>query len=271
MTWQGSSLCVADIAMRLRLFTPADVPYGDDERILAQSYLGRSTSMTSRESIGTPIVAMELAESAALELAPQSEWHGIRDIAAALDDRDAGLIVEAVALANWRASHRFSPRTGARLVPEQGGWVLRAADDSTEVFPRTDAAVIVAVIDEHDRLLLGSNALWQNNRFSLLAGFVEPGESLESAVAREIFEESGVRVVDPEYLGSQPWPFPASLMLGFRALADPRQSWTTMPDGKEILDLRWFSRSELRSEMELILPGPTSIARAIIDQWLSAE
>ena len=110
--------------------------------------------------------------------------------------------------------------------------------------------------------------MWQHDRYSLLAGFVEPGESLEAAVVREIFEESGIRVVDPQYLGSQPWPFPASLMLGFRALADPNQEWQLTPDGDEILDLRWFSRDELRSNSELILPGSASIARAIIDQWL---
>lgn len=271
VTWQGKSLCVPGETIGLRLFDPGEVPDSGEIEILAQSYLGRSVSKASRESVGTAIIAVELSEQSALALAPDGEWMGIRDIAAVLDDRDAGLFVEAVALANWRASHRFSPRTGEPLLPEQGGWVLRAAGDSSEVFPRTDAAIIVAVVDDRDRLLLGSNAMWQNNRFSLLAGFVEPGESLESAVIREIFEESGVRVVDPEYLGSQPWPFPASLMIGFRALADPSQEWTATPDGNEILDLRWFSRDELRAEMHLVLPGPTSIARAIIDQWLGIE
>jgi NAD+ diphosphatase len=139
---------------------------------------------------------------------------------------------------------------------------------NTEVFPRTDAAIIVGVIDADDRILLGSNALWESNRYSLLAGFVEPGESLEAAVEREIFEESGVRVIDPVYLGSQPWPFPASLMVGFTARVDPARTSTLTPDGAEILDLRWFSRDELTSALaEIILPGPTSIARAIIEEW----
>ncbi|MEO6942457.1 MAG: NAD(+) diphosphatase, partial [Terrimesophilobacter sp.] len=226
---------------------------------------------TSREPVGTAILAVDLDDDAALALGAEEEWLGMRELAAVLDDRDAGLLVEAVALANWRATHRFSPRTGEPLVPEQGGWVLRAAGDAAEVFPRTDPAIIVAVVDDEDRLLLGSNAMWQNDRYSLLAGFVEPGESLEAAVVREIFEESGIRVIDPMYLGSQPWPFPASLMVGFRALADPAREWALTPDGTEILDLRWFSRAELRSESSLILPGPASIARVIIDQWLGTE
>lgn len=269
--WDGRALCVSDTVLTLRLLEPSEVPSERDEQVRSEFYLGRSLSLTSREPVGTAIVAVELGDEAALTIAPAEEWLGIRELAAVLDDRDAGLLVEAVALANWRASHRFSPRTGAPLAPESGGWVLRAPGDTAEVFPRTDPAIIVAVVDEQDRLLLGSNAMWQNDRYSLLAGFVEPGESLEAAVVREIFEESGIPVIDPVYLGSQPWPFPASLMLGFRSLADPQQEWELTPDGNEILDLRWFSRDELRGEMDLVLPGPASIARAIIDQWLGSE
>jgi NAD+ diphosphatase len=249
-------------APALLLLAPDAAP--DAETLL---YLGRSLDPSSPEPVGTPIVGAVLAEEAALALGPADAWLGVRELGAVLGDRDAGLLVEAVALANWHASHRYSPRTGEPLVAEQGGWVLRAAGDTAEVFPRTDPAIIVAVVDENDRLLLGSNALWQNDRYSLLAGFVEPGESLEAAVVREIAEESGIRVVDPVYLGSQPWPFPASLMVGFRALAEPGQG-EPVPDGAEILDLRWFARDELRGDSGLILPGPSSIARAIIDRWL---
>jgi len=264
--WKGRALCVPGDVTALRLISYEDAPDP-----LVQLYLGRSISDTSDVPQGTAFVGSVLSESAALELAAEEEWLGLRELGAVLGDRDAGLLVEAVALAGWHDSHRFSPRTGEPLVSEQGGWVLRSEGDSAEIFPRTDPAIIVAVVDHDDRLLLGSNALWKNNRFSLLAGFVEPGESLEAAVAREIFEESGVRVVDPQYLGSQPWPFPASLMLGFQALADPDDEWELTPDGNEILDLRWFTRQELRDDPELILPGPTSIARAIIDRWLGAE
>ena len=123
----------------------------------------------------------------------------------------------------------FSPRTGEPTIPEFGGWVRRtpASADAPgqENFPRTDAAIIVGITDADDRLLLGSNALWEKNRFSLLAGFVEPGESLEAAVLREVYEESGIRIVEPAYFGSQPWPFPASLMVRARpGLQNAKQS-----------------------------------------------
>jgi NAD+ diphosphatase len=110
--------------------------------------------------------------------------------------------------------------------------------------------------------------MWESNRFSLLAGFVEPGESLEAAVAREVFEESGIRVTDPQYLGSQPWPFPASLMIGFTARVDESVESVLRADGQEIVDLRWFSRDELREAIgEIRLPGRASIARAILEEW----
>lgn len=263
--WQGRTLLASREPARLMLLPSAALPDA-----LLRLYLGRSTSSLPPEPAGTPFVAAVLPDSVAIALAAPDDWVGLRDVGAVLSDRDAGLLTEALSLANWHASHRFSPHTGEPLVPEQGGWVLRSAADTTEVFPRTDPAIIVAVVDGDDRLLLGSNALWEGNRYSLLAGFVEPGESLEAAVAREIFEESGIRVVDPVYLGSQPWPFPASLMLGFRATADPAGEWTLTPDGTEILDLRWFTREELRGNGDIILPGKTSIARAIIEGWLGA-
>ncbi len=192
--------------------------------------------------------------------------------ATGLSARDAGLAAEALAITNWHASHRFSPRTGRPLLSTKGGWVLIDPDDGHEIFPRTDPAIIVGVTDADDRLLLGSNAMWEKNRFSLLAGFVEPGESLEHAVQREIFEESGIRVVDPVYLGSQPWPFPASLMLGYRATVDPVDPGLLEPDGAEIIDLRWFTREELIAAGDtVILPGRSSIARAIIEDWYGSE
>lgn len=228
-------------------------------------YLGRSTSLTSPEPAGTPIVAVQLDDAGHLA---EGDWGNLRRVGAALSDRDAGIFTEALGILNWHDSHLFSPRTGEPTVSEKGGWVRRDPISDTEVFPRTDAAIIVGITDADDRILLGSNALWESNRFSLLAGFVEPGESLESAVIREVFEESGIHVIDPVYLGSQPWPFPASLMLGFRATVDPEHGTETTPDGAEILALRWFSRDELAAALgEILLPGPTSIARAIIEEW----
>ena len=228
-------------------------------------FLGRSTSTTSPEPVGTPIVAIELSDAAHLA---EAEWANLRQIGNHLSDRDAGLLTQALAILNWHSSHLFSPRTGEATVSEKGGWVRRDPVSGGQIFPRTDPAVIVGVVDDDDRLLLGSNALWESNRYSLLAGFVEPGESLESAVQREVFEESGIRVVDPVYLGSQPWPFPASLMLGFSARVEPGFTGVATPDGTEILDLRWFTRAELAAALgEIRLPGPTSIARSIVEHW----
>jgi NAD+ diphosphatase len=228
-------------------------------------YLGRSLSETSPEPVGTPIVAAVLADAGHLA---ESDWGNLRQLGSLLSDRDAGLFTEALGVANWHATHAFSPKTGVATTPGKAGWVRVDPTTGGELYPRTDAAIIVGITDSHDRLLLGSNALWESNRFSLLAGFVEPGESLEAAVVREVFEESGINVVDPIYLGSQPWPFPASLMLGFTARVDPAIESLLTPDGNEILELRWFSRDELRAALgDILLPGPTSIARSIIELW----
>jgi len=226
-------------------------------------YLGLTTTATESEPVGTPVVAAAVpAEFTDLR------WSNLRTVGSRLSDRDAGLLTEALGILNWHATHLFSPLTGGATVSEKGGWVRRDPNSDREMFPRTDAAIIVGITDADDRILLGSNALWESNRFSLLAGFVEPGESLEAAVIREVFEESGIRVTDPVYLGSQPWPFPASLMLGFTAKVDTERTSTLTPDGAEILDLRWFSRDELRaSRGEILLPGPTSIAHAILEEW----
>ncbi len=233
-------------------------------------YLGRTLVATATEPVGSAIVLSVLSDAAASELEPdETRWANLRTVGTSLSDRDAGLFTEALGIANWHDSHTHCPRCGEPTVVAQGGWVRRCLNDETEIFPRTDPAVIVSVLDREGRLLLGSNAMWENNRFSLLAGFVEPGESFEAAVEREIFEEAGVRVIDPVYLGSQPWPFPASVMVGFTArLADDQDPEGLHPDGDEILDLRWFTREEVWSNTDVvILPGRTSIARAIIEDW----
>ncbi len=195
-------------------------------------------------------------------------WVGLRDVAAGLPDADAGLFTAAVSVTHWHASHGFCPRCGGSTAVESAGWVRRCTACSAQHFPRTDPAVIMAVTDDDDRLLLGSNAAWPAGRHSCLAGFVEPGESLEHAVVREVGEEAGIAVVDPVYRGSQPWPFPRSLMVGFRARAPRGQ--TDRADGVEIRSLRWFSRAELVAavrEGEVTLPGAVSIARALIEDW----
>lgn len=232
-------------------------------------YLGRAVADAADAPAGTRFVAVLVDDRTAAAIEPDDDaWVSLRMFGTELSARDQGLAVEAVAMANWHAVHGFSPRTGSATEVVTGGWVRRDPEGH-EHFPRTDAAIIVGVTDADDRILLGSNAAWDADRYSLLAGFVEPGESLEDAVRREVWEESGVRVEEPEYLGSQPWPFPASLMVGFRARAVDGDPSTARPDGVEILDVRWFSRDDVRERAgdTLLLPGRTSIARAIIEEW----
>src|SRR5699024_9444979 len=163
---------------------------------------------------------------------------------------------------------RHCPGCGSVLEAEMAGWVLRCREEGTEHFPRTDPAVIMAVRDGGDRLLLARNAHFPSRFHSVLAGFVEPGESLENAVAREVAEEVGVEVEAVEYVGSQPWPFPRSLMLGFRAWA-PGAGELTLQE-EEIAEARWFTREELAAALEaeeIALPGAASMGRALIDDW----
>ena len=188
----------------------------------------------------------------------------IRDVGATLSDRDAGLYVTATALANWHATHVRCPRCGEPTEPINAGWVRRCTADGSEHFPRTDPAVIVLVHDGGDRCLLGRQPIWPPGRYSTLAGFVEPGESLEQAVAREVLEESGVVVDDIVYRGSQPWPFPASLMLGFDARVVGGEAQV---GDDELEDVRWFSRDDLLRG-EPLLPPPASIAHWLITGWL---
>lgn len=221
-------------------------------------------------------ISVEEATVAALtddgtELAqqPGETWLHPFAVARELSDAEREVLVVASALLRWHEGEQFSPRDGSATVPTFGGWA-RQDEHGGELFPRTDPAVIV-MIEHEDRILLGSNALWETGRFSLLAGFVEAGESLEQAVIREMYEEAGVRLEQLCYVASQPWPFPRSLMVGFRArLATGFDPNDVVPDVEEISELRWFSRDELRSpEPGLHLPRPLSIARWMIDRWIA--
>ena len=198
------------------------------------------------------------------------QWLTLRQAGEVLDARDAGLFTTALALANWHATHRHCPRCGAQTEPTQAGWVRRCVSDGSEHYPRTDPAVIMSVIDPDDRLLLGRGAQWPEGRFSVLAGFVEPGESFESAVAREVLEEVGVVIDGVSYLGNQPWPFPASLMVGFVATTSQTE---LRPDPAEIAEARWVTREqyrELLSSGVIRTPSGISIAKRIIEHWLGA-
>jgi NAD+ diphosphatase len=182
------------------------------------------------------------------------------------------LLTHAVALANWHDTHTHCPRCGTPTVPAQAGHLTTCPADGTEHFPRLDPAVIMLVTDPDDRCLLGRNVLWPKGRMSVLAGFVEPGESAEHAVAREVFEETAITVGQIRYLGSQPWPMPRSLMLGFQAVAAAGQQIVT--DDDEIAEARWFSRAELRASIdagELGVAPTSSIARRLIEFWYGGD
>jgi NAD+ diphosphatase len=196
----------------------------------------------------------------------------LRQVGADLSARDAGLLTHAVALANWHDTHTHCPQCGTPTVPHPAGHLTTCPKDGTEHFPRLDPAVIMLVIDPDDRLLLARNAGWPPGRMSVLAGFVEAGESCEHAVAREVFEESGIIVGQVEYLGSQPWPMPRSLMLGFRAVAAGGQEIAI--DSEEIGEARWFTRADLIAAIEareLTVAPTSSIARRLIEYWYGAE
>lgn len=200
-------------------------------------------------------------------LAGALEWHTLRAAGASLSDRDAGLATTAFALRNWHRTHTHCARCGAATIITQAGWVRQCPHDGSEHYPRTDPAVIVCITDPDDRILLARQTVWQPGHFSIVAGFVEPGETFEAATIREAAEEVGLHVSDVEYLGSQPWPFPASLMIGVCARAADSD---IQVDGTEIEEARWFSRADLVSACtagEVLLPARVSIARRIIENW----
>lgn len=210
----------------------------------------------------------------------RAEVLNIRTLGKIMDDTSSQLVSAATALLNWHDSARFSPLDGTATKPARGGWSRVNPLTGHEEFPRIDPAVICLVHDGADRAVLARQAMWPPRMFSLLAGFVEAGESFEVCVAREIREEIGLTVRDVRYLGSQPWPFPRSLMVGFHALADPDEEFS-FNDG-EITEADWFTRDEVRaalqagdwttaSDSRLLLPGSISIARTIIESWASDD
>ncbi|MEN3583170.1 NAD(+) diphosphatase [Streptomyces sp. ZYX-F-203] len=192
---------------------------------------------------------------------------GLREAGLLLSARDAGLMVHAVGLENWQRTHRFCSRCGERTIIAAAGHVRRCPACGAEHYPRTDPAVIMAVLDGRDRILLGRQVHWPEGRFSTLAGFVEPGESIEQSVRREVREEAGLTVGRVDYVASQPWPFPSSLMLGFQAHAT---STDIVVDGDEIHEAHWFSRAELTEAFasgRILPPYGISIAGRLIERW----
>jgi NAD+ diphosphatase len=199
---------------------------------------------------------------------PVENLRTLREIGAFLSPRDIGLSVHAQGLANWHKKHPRCSQCGAATSVISGGSVRRCLIDESEHYPRTDSAIIVLVKDDQDRVLLGRQKVWPKNRFSTFAGFVEPGESFEHCVVREVAEEAGVKLNKINYLGSQPWPFPSSLMIAFEAVTE--NPLDARPDGDEIEEIRWFTRAEMKQaiiDASLILPLDISVARQMINGW----
>lgn len=208
----------------------------------------------------------------------KEEWQGLRALFPRLIAGDEALTAEvpwlfhAVGLAEWHWAHRFCPRCAGPLESTHEGHELTCTSCGKSQFPRTDPAVIMAIThgepgSEDERILLGRNAAWPEKRFSTLAGFCEPGETLEDAVRREVMEETGVLVGEVTYFGNQPWPLPSSLMLGFtgRALSEEIEV-----DGDEVAEARWFSRADLRGDTDagIVVPGGVSISSSLMEMWL---
>ncbi|MGZ6753327.1 MAG: NAD(+) diphosphatase [Nocardioides sp.] len=243
----------------LEWVAPADAPAG--LRVL----LGELDGVTHFATVVDPASAP----------GERSEWFGLRGVlphlaGGGLDE--APLVFHAIGLAEWLHATRFCPRCAGPLEPRNAGHELVCTQCGKPQFPRTDPAVIMVVTSgepgsPEERCLLGRQAVWPEGRFSTLAGFCEPGETLEDAVRREVAEEVGVRVGAVEYFGNQPWPLPASLMLGFVGRAE---STDITVDEDEIEDARWFTRAEMRAGAEdgsLVLPGGVSISRSLVEHW----
>ncbi|UYM06102.1 NAD(+) diphosphatase [Solicola gregarius] len=242
------SNAVATEGDALRWIAPGDAP--DGERIYLGEADGRTWFAVGVDEVGEGF-----------------DPRTLREAALSLSETDAGLVVHAVGIANWHRTHGFCARCGTPSEPAQGGHVRRCPSCGAQHFPRTDPAVIMLITDDDDRALLGRHPAWPEGRYSTLAGFLEPGEALEDAVRREVGEEVGIRVGEVTYAASQPWPFPASLMVGFFGRAS---SHDVHVDGAEIEHARWFTRDEvtdLSKEGGLGLPGTLSISRWLIETW----
>jgi NAD+ diphosphatase len=247
--------------------TPAEVPVGAPRR-----FLGVAGDI--------PYFAATVERDAIRDI---GEWSTLRDLGPAVDDLQAGLLTSAIALEQWHQRHTHCPLCGTPTVETNSGWTRTCPYDNSQHFPRTDPAVIMLIHDDAGQALLGRGVNWGPGRYSTLAGFVEPGESLEAAVAREVFEEVGVRVTDIRYVASQPWPFPSSLMLGFTARLDGDR--TIDLDPVEMADAGWFSRAEVQQAAEWVDSGAEpdagvplrgispklSISRYLIDRWLAGD
>lgn len=210
-----------------------------------------------------------LVNLSSVELA--GDWTALRNIGAKLDDLEAGLATSGLALFNWHQNNPICNRCGGETQSQQHGWSRVCLVDKSQHFPRTDPAVILLVTNPQNEMLLARQGVWPERQYSVIAGFVEAGETLEATCAREAYEEVGIEIANIEYLGSQPWPFPQSLMLAFQASS---QNTKLTPDGSEIVEAFWISKDELDAKCqtgEIKLPPHTSIARQMIDHWYGTK
>ena len=214
-------------------------------------------------------IKSELAE--AFDKGSKSNYQTLRELDGKLNDFELSIAVHAQAISNWHHSHPRCAKCGDTTTPALGGSIRICDSHGDQHFPRTDPAIIVLLRDESDRIILGRQKVWPINRFSCFAGFVEAGESFEEAVEREVLEEAGVGTTEIKYLGSQPWPFPASLMISFEAQTNTPE--LVKPDGQEIEEIRVLSRKEFEEQVtsgKLLLPPAISVARKMIEAWRQA-
>ncbi len=250
-------------------------PDGQHLRLLAGVEKGELLAQTSPSLLGIDgsqiayfLLALDASDAARIAKASGGQFIDLRSAGRVLPAFEAGLFAYARGLAHWQARTRWCSACGSALTLEWAGHRGHCSNPACAIehYPRTDPAIIV-IVTWRDACLLGRQAMWPKNRFSTLAGFVEPGETLEDAVRREVLEEAGVHVVDSDYHSSQPWPFPSSLMLGFTARADD----PTIKVGDEIDEARWFEVDEFVRDLEsgvLDLPPPLSVSWRLIEHWL---
>jgi NAD+ diphosphatase len=221
------------------------------------------------DKAGTPYF---VAHRRGLEANASGEFQTLRTIGKKLNDLEIGAAVHALALAQWHEIHQRCAKCGGPTEIGMAGAIRKCSSCAADHHPRTDPAIIVLVKDESDRILLGRQKVWPEKRFSTFAGFVEPGESFESTVIREVSEECGGQVISMNYLGSQPWPFPASIMIAYEAVIS--NPGTTKADGEEIEEIIWLDRNLLKTKVaakELLLPPAISVARAMINSWYGSD
>jgi NAD+ diphosphatase len=267
----GTDLAASDDGTSLTWIRPSEAP--DGERLL----LGEAGGVVHYAVIPSPAKEGPVEEFDDIQVSVHAgespttlTFSPLRRLAMRLSPVEASLAVHATAMAGWHLRHPRCSVCGERTVVSHGGELRSCPECGSTHFPRTDPAVIMTVVDDDDRCLLGHNVARADGWYSTLAGFVEPGETPEEAVVREVAEEVGVRIDDVRYLGSQPWPFPSSLMLGYEAHA---ASSMIDVDGEEITEARWFTRDELREAVEsgqVGLPTTISIAGALITRWYGA-